>query len=312
MIKKTIYRFLRFTGVVLIIFLLFLFALQSLIFIQNFWPESYGLPGVVSRARVGVLEIKGPLFSADRYLEDLQRYEKRKDVKAVLLDIDSPGGAVAPIQELNEALERIKEQGKPVVAAIRSVGASGGYYLASSADTVVATPGSMVGSIGVQIQVMRIEELIDKVGIEYEVIKSGDYKDIGSPFREMSADEREVLRHMIMDVYDQFIEHIVQNREQLGRARVEEIADGSIFTGRQAYEKGLVDMVGTKNKALHLAGEAAGIEERPAVVEPRRQPAPLWGEQAAQLLDSVAGIFPRDDRSVRLLYMMSNWSHQND
>ena len=283
-----------------------------MVFIHNFWPEGYRFPGVAVRDKVGVLEIKGPLLSAQRHLEDLQRYEERQDVQAVLLDIDSPGGAVAPTQELNEGLERIKEAGKPVIASIRSVGASGGYYLASSADTVVATPGSMVGSIGVQIQLMRFEELIDRVGIEYEVIKSGEYKDIGSPFREMAEDEREILRGMIMDVYDQFIEHIVRNRDDLQRSRVEEIADGSIFTGRQAYDIGLVDVVGTKNRALNLAGEAAGVGRDPEIVEPRRPPEPFWGESAVQMLESVSKIFSRDERSVQLLYMMSEGSFYDD
>ncbi|MGM0380577.1 MAG: signal peptide peptidase SppA [bacterium] len=311
MIKNWFYKLLRFSGILLIIFLLFIFALQSMVFIHNFWPEALSMPGSMGRDKIGVLKMEGPIFSVDKQLEQLRNYKRRKDIKAILLDIDSPGGAVAPTQELNEGIEQIKEKGKPIIASIRSVGASGGYYLASSADTIVATPGSMVGSIGVQIQIMRFDELIDKVGIDYEVIKSGKYKDIGSPFREISEEERKILKNMIMDVYDQFIEHIVRNRD-MGRAEVEEIANGSIFTGRQALRIGLVDKTGTKSKALEVAGKAAGISGDPATVEPTSTPSPFFSEQTSELLGSINEVFSRDERSVRLLYIMSNWSLGND
>lgn len=292
----------------LIAFLVFFLALQSAVVFQ-FLPSSGAITGYRGE-KLAVLSLEGPIFEVQDQLDRLRDFQKDKGVKGLLIEVDSPGGAVGPSQELASAVSRFEETGRPVVASVRSVGASGAYYVASSADTIVANPGSIVGSIGVLVQFMEFKDLMGKIGVDYQVVKSGDYKDLGSPFREMEPDEREILRELIMSSYDQFIRHILDHRPQLGRAELERIADGRILTGEQATEKRLIDRQGSRREALDILRNAAGVSDNVTLWKPSAQR--FISGVSKQLLNSFSDFIPRRKSGLRLLYMMPDWGAQAD
>lgn len=261
--------------------------------------------------KIGVLSVDGTILSVQEQLNVIRQYRKSESVKGLLIDVNSPGGAVAPSQELSDAVERFAETGRPVVASVRSLGASGGYYVASSADTVVANPGSLVGSIGVIMQFMQVKDLMKKVGVDYRVVKSGKFKDLGSPFREMEPEERAVLRNLIMDVYDQFLNHILENRETLSRDELEKMADGRVFTGQQAVAKNLIDATGSRRDAIRRLADAAGIEGDPSLWNAERQQFSLV-RSAMELFAPLAELTGRTRSRFQLMYMMPDWGRYGD
>jgi protease IV len=191
---------------------------------------------------------------------------EKKEVKAVLLDINSPGGSVGAVQEIYSAVMKArKETGKPFVARFGEVSASGGYYVAAACDKIVAHPGTITGSIGVIFSVGNFEGLLKKIGVKMEPIKSGKFKDMGSPSREMTAEEKKLLQGMIDDSYGQFVEAVAAGRG-MPVEQVKLLADGRIFTGRQAQEAKLVDALGDYRDALDLAGELGKIGKNPKVI----------------------------------------------
>jgi len=189
--------------------------------------------------------------SSNSVLKELRKALKSKKVKAVLLRVNSPGGTVPMSQEIHEAILQLKEKGKPVVVSMGDVAASGGYYIACAADKIVANPGTLTGSIGVIINLVNFKALTEKVGVEPEVIKSGLYKDIASPYRKMTKEEHEILLTLIMDSYDQFTNAVAAGRK-LPLETVKTIADGRIYSGRQALKLGLVDELGSYTDAVAL------------------------------------------------------------
>ncbi|MFW6205774.1 MAG: signal peptide peptidase SppA, partial [Gemmatimonadota bacterium] len=203
-----------------------------------------GSPGLTFGGRVALLEVDGVIADDRGFLEDIRRLRRDGSVRAWVVAINSPGGVVAPAQSMYEALERlVVADGQPVVASIGSVGASGGYYVALAADSILALPGSITGSIGVIMEYPNVRELMDRVGVEMEVVKAGDQKDLGSPFRDMAPEEREILDALVADVHAQFMEAVVSARG-LPEDRVRTLADGRVLSGRQALEAGLVDRLG--------------------------------------------------------------------
>jgi len=216
--------------------------------------------------KVAVVEIFGVIESSDKIIENLNDFVDDGSVKAIVLRIDSPGGGVAPSQEIFEEVKKADEI-KPVVVSMASVAASGGYYVAAPARKIVANPGTITGSIGVIMEFSNYEELLKKVGWRNEVVKSGRFKDIGSPNRSMTDDDRRVLMDLIDDVQDQFINAVAEGRK-LDVKTVRDLADGRIFTGRQAKTLGLVDELGNLEDSIDLAANLAGIED-PAVVYPK-------------------------------------------
>lgn len=190
---------------------------------------------------------------------------EKKEVKAIVLDINSPGGTVGAVQEIYSAILKAKaEHKKPFIARFGEVSASGGYYVAAACDKIVSHPGTITGSIGVIFSVGNAEGLMKKIGYKSDAIKSGKFKDIGSMTREMTPEERRLLQEMIDDSYDQFVGAVAQGRK-MPVEQVKALADGRIFTGRQALQAGLVDSLGDMQDALDLAGEAAGIGKKPPV-----------------------------------------------
>lgn len=247
---------------------------------------------------VAVVDIKGEIAYDLRKIQEIERYGDDGRVKAVLLSIDSPGGGVAASQALYHAVRKLREQ-KPVVVSMCSVAASGGYYVACAADSIVAHEGTVTGSIGVVAAYLRTEELFEKMGLEVTVIKSGEFKDVGSPYRRMTDEEKAYLGALLDEVYDQFVAAVSESRT-LTVERVRELAEGRLYTGRQAAEIGLVDRVGTYEDALLMAARMGGISGRPRVV--KRVP-----ERALldRILGGFAGMVPvRPEERISLKYII--------
>lgn len=243
---------------VIVIFSVFL----GMLFKQTF----QGLPA--GGSSIGVVEVEDVIVSSKTIVKDLKDFTDDPMIRAIILRIDSPGGGVAASQEIYEAVKKAREK-KKVVVSMGAVAASGGYYIALPADRIVANPSTITGSIGVILEYPVFEELFKKIGIRYEVIKSREHKDIGSPFRTITQEERGLLEGVIKDIYDQFVDVTVENRG-LSRDSVFRIADGRILTGRQARELGLVDTLGTFEDAVDICGELVGIDKPNLVYPPRR------------------------------------------
>jgi protease-4 len=210
-------------------------------------------------------------------------------VKAIILRIDSPGGGVGPSQEIHREILKVKSK-KKVVTSMGSVAASGGYYIACASDLIVANPGTITGSIGVLMEFTNIEELFKKIGIKGVVLKSGEHKDIGSPFREMTPEEKKIIQGVIDNVHQQFIMAVAKGRK-LDQAKVVEIADGRILTGEQAKQLGLVDQIGNLQDAIDIVAKMVGIEGKPNVLYPKRRFS-LWQllvkETASTILETLS------------------------
>ena len=244
----------------------------------------FGEPGVPSLGgnRVALVEVEGLIVDADRLVRELGEHGEDPSIRAVVVRIQSPGGVVGPTQEIYDAILRMRTQGKPVVASMGSVAASGGYYLAAAATRIVANPGTLTGSIGVILQLAEIEGLLRKVGVRYEVIKSGRFKDSASFARPMTSEERAVLQTVLDDMHDQFVTAIAEGRG-MPKGRIRALADGRVYSGRMAKELGLVDALGGLDEAIRLAGELGGIPGKPRLVRPRR------GWRLLDLADWVGG-----------------------
>lgn len=216
---------------------------------------------------VAIVRVEGPILDSYQTVEELKTFAENPLVKAIVVRIDSPGGGVAPSQEIYNAVKRVrKEKNMTVVASMGTVAASGGYYIAVATDRILANPGTLTGSIGVIMQMANFQELLEKIGVKNIVVKSGKFKDIGSPFRPMQDEDRKILQSVMNDVHRQFIEVVAEGRS-LDLAEVELLADGRVFTGQQAKSILLVDDIGDLHDAIKLAGELGGIEGEPRVME---------------------------------------------
>ncbi|MDX2348162.1 MAG: signal peptide peptidase SppA [Nitrospirota bacterium] len=216
---------------------------------------------------VAIVRVEGPIMDSSQAVAELEAFGDNPMVKAIVVRIDSPGGGVAPSQEIYNAVKRVrKEQNKTVVASMGTVAASGGYYIAVATDRILANPGTLTGSIGVIMQMANFQELLEKVGVKSVVIKTGKFKDLGSPFRPMVEEEWQLLEAVMHDTLSQFIEAVAEGRS-MDAAEVEQLADGRIFTGRQAKSVLLIDEIGDLHDAIKLAGELGGIEGTPRVLE---------------------------------------------
>ncbi|APG27113.1 multidrug transporter [Syntrophotalea acetylenivorans] len=216
--------------------------------------------------KVGYVTITGAITSSEKIIEQIDNFKEDSSVKAIVLRVNSPGGGVSPSQEIYDEVKATAAV-KPVVVSMGSVAASGGYYIAAPAQRILANPGTITGSIGVIMQFTNVEELLGKVGLKSQVVKSGKHKDIGSPVRPMSGADREILQSLIDDVYSQFVQAVAESRK-MEIDKVRQLADGRIFTGRQAFEAGLVDELGGYRDAIRVAADLAGIEGKPKVVYP--------------------------------------------
>ncbi len=267
------------------------------------------LAGVLSRmnsvgasgARVGVVEVSGVITSSQGIVRQLEAFRKQSAIKAVVVRIESPGGGIAASQEIYEHVRRVRELGKPVIASMGSVAASGGYYVALGADTIMANPGTTTGSIGVIAEFPTFAKLLDKIGVEMTVVKSGRFKDTGSPYRAPRADELAYLQSWIDDGYEQFVQTVARERGMEVES-VRRLADGRVYSGRQALNFGLIDTLGTFQDAVNLAAEAAGIKGEPKVIRARKTKTTLFDLIFTTDLNEL--IESRFSTNPRALYLM--------
>ena len=246
--------------------------------------------------KVAVIDITGAISRTQTIIDQIHQYRDDETIKAIVLRINSPGGSVAPVQEVHSELTKLE---KPIVASMGSTAASGGYYIAAMADEILANPGTLTGSIGVIMQFTKLKGLYEKVGLEQQVIKSGKFKDTGSPMRDLTDEERELLQATLDDVHNQFIDAVFEGRqEHLTRAEIVALADGRIFSGQQALEHKLVDQLGNLPDAIKRAGELGGIEGKPKVVRTERKTSmlerllgPTGKENLDRLLDNTGATF---------------------
>ena len=288
----------------LAIFLAFCVLAAGIIFtavaVAIFSPSDFKLAGSFGD-RVGIVEINGVINESQSVLRQIKTFREDESVRAIVVRVNSPGGGVAPSQEIYAGLLKFKELAeKPVVASMGSVAASGGYYITCAADSILASPGSLTGSIGVLLEFPDLHEVLKKVGIGFEVIKSAEHKDIGSPFRRITEKEREILQEMVDDVFDQFVE-VVSSERELSLDSVLAVADGRIFSGRQACNFGLIDRTGGFQDAIDTAGRMCGLGEDPKTVRVRKK-RPSWldliNDTATRLQDPASAM-----SSPRLLYL---------
>ncbi|MBW2573933.1 MAG: signal peptide peptidase SppA [Deltaproteobacteria bacterium] len=223
--------------------------------------------------KVGIIEIKGIIAESKNVIHNIKRFREDDSVKAIVIRIDSPGGAVGPSQEIFREIRKTSKS-KKVVASMGTIAASGGYYIAAGADGIVANPGTITGSIGVIMGFTNYQELLDKIGLVPIVIKSGKYKDIGSPVRKMKPEEKRILKDFARKIHRQFIQDIVEGRT-MDRAKVESLADGRIFTGEESKKLGLVDRIGNFEDAVEWAGRLGGIKGKISTVYAREKKFPL-------------------------------------
>jgi protease-4 len=221
-----------------------------------------------STKAIGVIEVEGPIYDSKDVVRQVKVLTKNPLIKGILLRIDSPGGGVSASQEIYSEIRNAKAKGKKIVVSMGAICASGGYYIACPADIIVANPGTLTGSIGVIMEFPIVDELLKKLGVRFEVIKSKEHKDIGSPFRPLTDKERQLLNETTLDIYDQFVEAIVENRK-LPREKILPIADGRIFSGRQAQSLGLVDSLGTYEDAIKITAKLCNISGEPQIIKER-------------------------------------------
>ena len=257
--------------------------------------SSHKLAGSLSGNKLALVTISGPIFYSAKIIDTLEKYGKDQNIKAVVLRIDSPGGGVSACQEIAAELKKFNKKdgyNKKVVVSFGTLAASGGYYIGCYGDRIFSNPGTLTGSIGVIMENLNLEELLKKVGIKEEVIKSGKFKDTGSSMRKMTTEERQLLQGVIDDVYAQFVDAVAEGRGEvfatkvrkagnLGAkdavsreqiiAEIKKYADGRIFSGSQALQYGFVDELGTQEDAVNWAAKACGIKGEPVVITPRKE-----------------------------------------
>jgi len=219
---------------------------------------------------IALVRIQGILMDSQNIVRQLSNYRHNPEIRGIVLRIDSPGGAVAPAQEIYSEIMKLRADHKTVYASMGTVAASGGYYIACAADYVLANPGTLTGSIAAVMAFSNIEELTNKIGIKPVIIKSGKYKDVGSPLRAMNPEERKLLQNVVDDVHQQFVQAVAKGRG-LSVSEVNKIADGRIMTGQQALKLKLIDELGGLEKTLELLAKKIGVEGRPKVIEEKEK-----------------------------------------
>jgi protease-4 len=243
-------------------------------------------PSISSGPRIGVVEVKGAIgvggsagVESEPVMKHLRRFHDDGSIKAVVIRIDSPGGAVAPSQEIHDEVARLARK-KPVVCSLGNIAASGGFYVAVACPLIVAEPGTLTGSIGVVSQFVNVKGLAERFDIKMETIKSGKLKDMGNPFRDLAPEEREYWLSVTMGIYEQFLGAVVEGRK-LEEKKVRAVADGRVITGKDAKALGLVDELGNFYVAVELAKKEAKVTGEPTLVYPP--------EDGARFLEHLMG-----------------------
>ncbi|MFP4520880.1 MAG: signal peptide peptidase SppA [Fibrobacterota bacterium] len=246
--------------------------------------------------KAGLLRIENFLIDSEPVILALEKMEQEKSIPVIILRVNTPGGSVVAAQEIYGKILDLKKKGKKIVVSMGAVAASGGYYISCPADKIFANPGTLTGSIGAIMEFPRAEELFRKIGLDFNIIKSGEFKDMGSPHREMKPQEKAMLLKVINDVHSQFTDDIESVRN-LEPGKLGEIADGRIFTGRQALSEGLVDTLGSLSEAEAYACFIAGIKGKPKIYEYRKKT-----KIKDFFLDEVKGLFRRGYKTSYSLF----------
>ncbi len=261
---------------VLLFFLIVIVVIVALSLVTTFKDK------VSLGEKVALVRVTGIILDSTDVIEELKEHSKDRSVKAIVLRVDSPGGGVAPSQEIYEELLKIKKH-KKIVVSMGSVAASGGYYISAPADKIVANAGTLTGSIGVIMEIPNVSSLMEKIGVETQVVKSGKHKDMASVFKSLTPEEKGILQAVLDDVHEQFIEAVSEARG-IELEKVRELSDGRIFTGRMAKEMGLVDELGNLQYAIMLAGKLTRIEGEPDVI---------YKEDEFSFIDILRGEIPQ-------------------
>lgn len=277
---------------------LFLISLLALSYFFNREDTLWG------GEKIAVIEIKGVIIDPQPIVEKLIRFRKNEKVRAIVLRIDSPGGGVGPAQEIHAEVKKAQRE-KKILVSMGSVAASGGYYIACAADKILANPGSITGSIGVIVESLNVEELLRKLGLQSMVVKSGKHKDIGSPLRSMTEEEKRLLQGVLDSVHDQFIQAVAEGRK-LPPEKVREVADGRIFSGDQARALGLVDDLGSLEDTIALAAKMAGIRGEPEVLYPEKKRFSLLDLLLQEALHQILESLRENSPSLHFLYLWPN------
>jgi protease-4 len=289
-------------GVIIGISLLFVVGFMVLMFVGMMASD-----GDVSFASlggsIGVIPMSGVMDESTGrpVIEYLERWRDVGSIKAIVIHVNSPGGGTAIAQEIHDAIVKTRDK-KPVVVSMAGVAASGGYYIACAADRIVANPGTVTGSIGTIMSFHTFQGVFDKVGIGTEVIKSGEFKDVGDYSREMTHEEELMLQSVVMDGYEQFVEAIATGRN-MDKEDVYAVADGSIYTGLQAYNLGLVDTLGGLADAVELAADLAGLEGKPEIVRPREKRRSIFSDLLTGVLGDLGQEIKDATEGPRLMYI---------
>lgn len=266
----------------------FLFAVFFLFSLLVLSSVSGDLP--VTGEGIGVVEVNGPITDSRLFVEQIQEFEDNANIKGIVVRVDSPGGAVAPSQEMYQAVLRARDK-KQVIISMGNLAASGGYYIACAGEKIFANPGTVTGSIGVITQLTNFNQLAELAKVDVITIKSGKHKDMGNPFREFKEDDREVFQGMVLDIYEQFIKDVSRARK-IELEEIRKIADGRVYTGRQAQELGLVDELGGLQDAAAWLAKEVGIQGRPSLIYPPAQEDELLQKLFQGSAQSVArGVF---------------------
>ena len=239
---------------------LILLALVGISSITSEWVQQG------TKNRIGIVDITGLITDSQYITNQVKKFRQDKRIRGIILRIDSPGGAVGPSQEIYDEVLKTRESGKTIYASMGALAASGGYYIASAAEKIFANPGTLTGSIGVIMAFSNAKGLMEKIGLQPEIVKAGEYKDIGSPARAMTQKERNLLQSVVTDVHQQFIEAVASGRD-ISVAEVTKIADGRILTGRQAYSLNLVDQMGGLQVSIDQLAHKVGIIGSPKIIK---------------------------------------------
>lgn len=255
---------------------------------------------LVNAEGVGLVEVKGMILDSRETVRQLRYFLKRDAIKAVVLRVDSPGGVVAPSQEIYEEVKKFASR-KKIIVSMGSLAASGGYYISAPATLIYANPGTLTASIGVILKLSNIESLMDKIGIKSYTLKTGKFKDSGSPFRKFSAEDRAMLQSVIDNTHEQFVQAVANGRK-LPVNEVRKIADGRILSGEQAKALKLVDRLGTLQDALEEAGRLAGIKGEPEIILPPKKKINYWDVLTDGVEGTVNGALGKAGGGMQMVY----------
>lgn len=282
-------------GVIFLFFLLVVFAAGMV----------SGYSVVPVGEKIGILEVRGTIVDARQLIEQIADFRDSNGIKAVVLRVDSPGGGVAPSQEIHAELTRLAQE-KPLIISMGSVAASGGYYLAVAGERLFANPGTITGSIGVIMSFPNYRELMGKIGVKTEVVKSGQFKDVGSSSRQLTTADRKLLQGMIDDVHAQFVQAISEGRN-IPVDRLRPYVDGRILTGKQALAVGLIDELGTLSDAIRYAAEVAGLGEDPALIYPEPERRDLLDRLIQGVANRYLGVNLRQEITIGPQYLWNGY-----